>query len=166
VLFPGPLFSFVLWDVPGPRTPQTGRFAKFSDTLTYKKSATSDHTIENASQRFLTNPHIDLKCSDWLKCEIPTNPDLQEKSPAVKGGGWLRGNVIQEANGNLFTHFYFTILFGSSSIRPTPSIARKCHQGSNPGGHSFSFLNTSINKKQIFFSAVVILKTLLLACLL
>jgi len=29
------------------------------------------------------------------------------------------------------------------------------HQGSNPGGHSFSFLNISINKKPVFFSEVV-----------
>ena len=29
---------------------------------------------------------------------------------------------------------------------------RKGHQGSNPGGHSFVFLNVSINKKPVFFS--------------
>ncbi len=34
------------------------------------------------------------------------------------------GNVIQEANGYLFTHLYFTILFDSSSIRPTTSITK------------------------------------------
>jgi hypothetical protein len=26
------------------------------------------------------------------------------------------------------------------------------HQGSNPGGHSFVFLNVSINKESVFFS--------------
>ena len=31
-------------------------YAKFLLTPTYKKSVTSDHTIENASQRFLTIP--------------------------------------------------------------------------------------------------------------
>jgi hypothetical protein len=33
---------------------------------------------------------------------------------------------------------------------------RKGHQGLNPGGHCFSFLNTSINKNSIFLSQVVI----------
>jgi len=59
----------------------------------------------------------------------------------------------------LFTHLYLTILFGSSSIRPTTAIARKGHQGSNPGGHDFIFLNTSINKKPFSFSQVVTYKT-------
>jgi len=31
----------------------------------------------------------------------------------------------------------------------------KGHQGSNLGGHSFVFLNVSINKKPFFFSEVV-----------
>jgi hypothetical protein len=37
-----------------------------------------------------------------------------------------------------------------------PCITRKGHQGLNPGGHNFVFLNVSINKKPIFFSEVVI----------
>jgi hypothetical protein len=28
---------------------------------------------------------------------------------------------------------------------------KKSHQGANPGGHSFVFLNVSINKKPFFF---------------
>ena len=32
---------------------------------------------------------------------------------------------------------------------------KKGHRVSNPGGHSFDFLNVSINKKPIFFSEVV-----------
>jgi hypothetical protein len=30
------------------------------------------------------------------------------------------------------------------------------HQGLNPGGHSFVFLNVAINKKPLFFSEVVV----------
>jgi hypothetical protein len=36
----------------------------------------------------------------------------------------------------------------------------KGHQESSPGGHSFSFLNVSINKKPVFFSEVVIYKNI------
>ncbi len=62
----------------------------------------------------------------------------KKKAPQPKdGGGGLRGNVIQEANSYLFTHLHFTILFGSSSIRPTSSALQES-QGSTPGGHSFT----------------------------
>jgi hypothetical protein len=37
----------------------------------------------------------------------------------------------------------------------------KGHQGSNPGGHYFFFLNVSINKKPFFFSEVVIYETVI-----
>ena len=44
-------------------------------------------------------------------------------------------------------------------IKTSLSIARKGRQGTNPGGHSFVFLNVSINNKLIFFSEVVICRT-------
>ena len=44
-------------------------------------------------------------------------------------------------------------------IKTSLSIARKGCQGTNPGGHSFVFLNVSINNKLIFFSEVVICRT-------
>jgi hypothetical protein len=37
---------------------------------------------------------------------------------------------------------------------------RKGHQGKNPGGHSFVFLNVSINNKPVFVSEVVTFKKL------
>jgi hypothetical protein len=45
--------------------------------------------------------------------------------------------------------------FGLKAISLQPLQYKKGHQGSNPGGHSFVFLNVSINKKPIFFSEVV-----------
>jgi hypothetical protein len=38
---------------------------------------------------------------------------------------------------------------------PENLIYEKGHQGSNPGGHSFVFLNISINKKPFYLSQVV-----------
>jgi hypothetical protein len=49
--------------------------------------------------------------------------------------------------------FVFRLAEMRNSYRPC--IIRKGHQGSNPGGHSFVFLNASINNKPIFFSEVV-----------
>jgi hypothetical protein len=39
-----------------------------------------------------------------------------------------------------------------------PGALSKGHQGTNPGGHHFVFLNVSINKKPFFFSEVVTFK--------
>jgi len=43
-------------------------------------------------------------------------------------------------------------------ILTAPDKQENGHQGSNPGGHSFNFLNVSIDKKPFFFSEVVTYK--------
>ena len=68
--------------------------------------------------------------------------------------------IILVSKGRLI---YTTALFrgvqiGGNAKFLLPLIYEKGHQEIDPGGHSFVFLNVSINNKAIFFSEVVINK--------
>jgi hypothetical protein len=84
---------------------------------------------------------IVLGYSNWQKCQILTDPALQEKAPQPGGRLWGNGRFLEVMKKNLrpACHsrpsmvYILPILSGMS----TEKFKYKGHQGTNPGGHSF-----------------------------
>jgi hypothetical protein len=111
----------------------------------------------------LTNqkrPHASRWPLSFVLKNLSKIETFNKKSPAAKR--WRRRSTGQCHSGGkqvICLPIYILPIF-SVLHRIVPHFLRQenSHQGSNPGGNIFNFLDVSINKKPVFFSYVVTCK--------